>query len=401
MAYSGSTPEQRRLFIGHAKAGYCVWRSPHDYRRTPYVKGGPVCSIGSATMATDGSFIVIITLDHSTVVYPVDHDGPKLNEGRVYANHEQAGYRPIIPVTLAANRMVLKGSTSGQVPIMDLLNGPLAPIGNISNNVIRVLTGYGDKVVVGLSDTSGRSSQIICYLDVAVSVSDFIHSDDDHPVFEVTISELEETGCFNKMDGQDGAIARWPGGIQSEPRSINENVSEKSMSVTWNPLPAVSLGSLLLPLARGLLAIMRYRRTWTTIGVLWVFITILVVDPPNLPVMNDRKSTSSRWEHDGGLHPIFSDSTNLVYVGVDKSAGLGVLLLFLGSYVVTRLMWWGTWGIALVLMLLGLIFKTTVYVLLVPPQLIRYTMTNLPAFLYNTLCDALDGYDVPVCPARA
>ncbi|KAG8691147.1 hypothetical protein FRC11_006423 [Ceratobasidium sp. 423] len=397
MAYSGSTPEQRHLFIGHAKAGYCVWRSPRDYRRTPYIKGGLVCSIGSATMATDGSFIVIITLDHSTVVYPVDQDGPKLNEARVYPNHEPAGYRPIVPVTLAANRMVLKGSTSGQVPVMDLLNGPLAPIDNTSNDVVRVLTGYSDKIIVGLSDKSGSSSQIICYLDVAVSISDFIHADDDHPVFEITISELEEAGCFNTVDGQDGIVARLPGSNQSEPRSF---LPEKGTSTAQDPRTSIPFVNILSPLARRISATMRHRRTWSTIVVVWGFITVLVVDPPNIPDVDAGKSTSFRWEDDDPL-PAFSDSTDVGYVDPNRGGGLGVLLLFLGSYVATRLMWWGTWGITLTLMLLGFIFKATVYILLVFPRLIRFTMTNLPTFLYRSICDALEGYDIPVCPARA
>ncbi|KAG8741516.1 hypothetical protein FRC11_014748, partial [Ceratobasidium sp. 423] len=391
MAYSGSTPTQRRLFIGHAKAGFCVWRSPGDYRRTLYIKGGPVCSIGSATMATDRSFIVIITLDHSTVVYQMDHDGPKLNEARVYGNHSQAGYRPIVPVTLAGNRMVLKGSTSGEVPVMDLLNGPLALIVNPSKDVVWVLTSCSDKVVIGLSDTSGYSSQIICYLDIAVSVSDFIQSDDSHPVFEFMISELEHTGCFNMADRQDGIVALWPGGNQAEPVSINENVSEKDIPPQTLRL-TIPFASILLPLARKLWAIMRHPWTWMTMAVIWGFITILVLDPPdlpNLPAMNSKKSTSFSWGHDSDPLLVFSDSKDLIYAGGAKSNskadGLGVLLWFLCSFIAMRLMWWGSWFMALALIMVGFTLKALFYIVFAVPHLVRYTMTTLPTFLYETI----------------
>ncbi|KAG8683054.1 hypothetical protein FRC08_014552, partial [Ceratobasidium sp. 394] len=54
---------------------------------------------------------------------------------------------------------------TGKVPIVDLHGGPLDPIENAPQEVIRALTTYHDKVIVGLSDTNGRTSQIKCYLD--------------------------------------------------------------------------------------------------------------------------------------------------------------------------------------------------------------------------------------------
>ncbi|KAG9094068.1 hypothetical protein FRC06_011183 [Ceratobasidium sp. 370] len=148
--------EHCQLFIGHAKAGFCVWRSPRDFERIPYDMDKTTFLLsysGSAAFSPDGGFIAIATLDHSVVVYPLSQNGPLIHQQQVIQNKEHGGSQPIIPVALVSNNLVLRGSTSGKIPIINLQSSPLAPIENGSQEVIRVLAPYGDKVVVGLSDT--------------------------------------------------------------------------------------------------------------------------------------------------------------------------------------------------------------------------------------------------------
>jgi hypothetical protein len=66
--------------------------------------------------------------------------GPELHERQTIQNQEQAGFRPIVPIVLGANNLVLRGSASGSVPVIDLQHGPLAPIQNDPQEVIRTLT---------------------------------------------------------------------------------------------------------------------------------------------------------------------------------------------------------------------------------------------------------------------
>ncbi|KAG8708236.1 hypothetical protein FRC08_000046 [Ceratobasidium sp. 394] len=185
LGFLGSSLNSRQLFIGHAKAGFCMWYAPHNYQRTPYSADGSVCTIGSAAFSADGRFIAIATLDHSIVIYPMSQHGPVVRQRQLLQNNEQAGYRPIIPIALA-NNLILKGSTSGRVPIVDLNSGPLAPIESSPQEVIRALTTDSDKVVVGSSNAAGGASQIKCYLDRTSSLSIYVQSqlNDDQPVFE-------------------------------------------------------------------------------------------------------------------------------------------------------------------------------------------------------------------------
>jgi hypothetical protein len=88
----------------------------------------------------DGSFIAIVTLDHSIVIYPMTEAGPALHERRTIENQEQAGFRPIVPIALGAGNLILRGSASGSVPVIDPQNGPLAPIQNDPQEIIRTLT---------------------------------------------------------------------------------------------------------------------------------------------------------------------------------------------------------------------------------------------------------------------
>ncbi|KAG8712252.1 hypothetical protein FRC08_014824 [Ceratobasidium sp. 394] len=113
LGFIGTSLKERQLFIGHAKAGFCMWHAARDYQRTPYDADGTVCSIGSAAFSADGKFIAIATLDHSLVIYPMSQNGPAIHQRQVLPNQEQSGYRPIIPIALAANNIVLRGSTSG------------------------------------------------------------------------------------------------------------------------------------------------------------------------------------------------------------------------------------------------------------------------------------------------
>ncbi|KAG9097670.1 hypothetical protein FRC06_007325, partial [Ceratobasidium sp. 370] len=192
LGFWGSSLEGYQLFIGYAKAGFCVWYDPGNYRQTPYGGDVSICSIGSAAISTDGKFVAIATLDHSVVIYPLQRTGLVIDRRQVVQNQEQAGYRPIVPIALMADKLILRGSTSGCIPVMDLHTGPLAPIQGDPGQIIRALTTYDDKVVVGSSDTAGHLSQIKCYSDrmSSTSICAWVQPNSDNPVFVVTIDEL-------------------------------------------------------------------------------------------------------------------------------------------------------------------------------------------------------------------
>ncbi|KAG9124945.1 hypothetical protein FRC07_009599, partial [Ceratobasidium sp. 392] len=196
LGFWGNAFEGHWLFIGHAKAGFCIWYGPDNYRRVPYGLDGYATSISDAAISNDGTFIAIVTLDHSVIVYPLHRTGPIIDRQQVLHNQEQAGYRPIVPIALIADKLILQGSASGSVPIFDIRSGPLTPIHNDSTQVVRALVTFENKVIIGLSGTAGQASQISCYLDQSTSTSTSalsVHLNHDNPLFEVIIDNLEES----------------------------------------------------------------------------------------------------------------------------------------------------------------------------------------------------------------
>ncbi|KAF8594169.1 hypothetical protein BDV93DRAFT_565699 [Ceratobasidium sp. AG-I] len=154
LCFFGSSLGGLRLFIGHAMAGWNIWTGPHSYRRTPSSLSGQVCSIGSATVSSDGLTIAISTLEQSIVTYLLQDDGPISTSKVEFGYKEKTDYRPIVLIALTANNLVMKGTTSGDVPILDCQSGNTTSLHQGPHQMIRTLTTHGDKVLVGSSDLS-------------------------------------------------------------------------------------------------------------------------------------------------------------------------------------------------------------------------------------------------------
>ncbi|KAG9097332.1 hypothetical protein FS749_006574, partial [Ceratobasidium sp. UAMH 11750] len=163
LCFFDQSPDNCCLFVRHTMAGVCIWKSPGIYERTP--KAVNVSSIGSATIASDERFITISSLDQSIVTYALGPSGPVLHEQQEFPFHEQTDYSPIVPIALTSNNLIFKGTASGDIPILDSTNGPMAPIHLGAKRIVRTLTTHGDKVVVGSSDAGGfqQGSHIECY----------------------------------------------------------------------------------------------------------------------------------------------------------------------------------------------------------------------------------------------
>ncbi|KAG9122360.1 hypothetical protein FRC07_001308, partial [Ceratobasidium sp. 392] len=369
LGFLGSASAGRQLFIGHAMAGFCMWHAPHDYQRTPFSADRSVCTIGSAAFSADGRFIAIATLDHLVVIYPMSQHGPVINQRRVLQNQEQAGSRPIIPIVLAANSLILKGSTSGRVPILDLQSGLLAPIESGSQEVIRALTTYGDKVIVGLSGAHGQVSQIKCYLDRTSSLSPYtpLQLSNDQPIFEVAIGQLERPDSF-----VDSVCSRlWK----------LEKQSKVFLTQTLNRLLAVFISL----------------ETWIVLTFIWIFVMVIAMDPPSLP----------GYEYSGPRVQMTTNTTTAMttQVSTERAEGksssdprpkypeFASLITFCGVFVAYRFILWGYWLVACLCILIGALLKALFFVICLVPLGIYSLMTVLPGFLSATICDALP--DIP------
>ncbi|QRW13279.1 transmembrane protein [Ceratobasidium sp. AG-Ba] len=284
IGFVGESFTNRRLIIGHAKAGFCTWTAPGEYHSTPYDPQGLVCSIGSATFSIDGRFIAIATLDHSLVIYPMSQKGgPVVHQRQALPNYEHATHRPIIPIALAANNLVLRGSTTGKVSIIDLQSGPLAPLEHGPEEMVRSLTTYNDRVVVGLSDATGEVSKIKCYLDRTSPLPNYVRlqKTSEDPLFEIGIGDLE------KKNSLVARIARSK--FADFVRSCYAKSSKRIAH--WSTL-------------------VYSRDTWIVLGVLWMFLVMLVVDPPSIPgpkLFGSRRNETfgSDYSSDEDAEPIF------------------------------------------------------------------------------------------------
>ncbi|KAG8735821.1 hypothetical protein FRC10_010108, partial [Ceratobasidium sp. 414] len=210
LCFFGQSLDNRCLFVGHAMAGFCIWKSPGIYERTP--KGMNVSSIGSATISSDERFIAISSLDQSIVTYPLGPGGPLLHEQREFPFHEQTDYSPIVPIALTSNNLIFKGTASGDIPILDSTNGPMAPIHLGARRIIRTLTTYGDKVVVGSSDAGGfqQGSRIECYsTGLAGTHQEWPQPGYPFPRFKLTLSDilpLEKDTTADKLQMYIGIV---------------------------------------------------------------------------------------------------------------------------------------------------------------------------------------------------
>ncbi|QRV85820.1 transmembrane protein [Ceratobasidium sp. AG-Ba] len=353
IGFVGESFTNRRLIIGHAKAGFCTWTAPGEYHSTPYDPQGLVCSIGSATFSIDGRFIAIATLDHSLVIYPMSQKGgPVVHQRQALPNYEHATHRPIIPIALAANNLVLRGSTTGKVSIIDLQSGPLAPLEHGPEEMVRSLTTYNDRVVVGLSDATGEVSKIKCYLDRTSPLPNYVRlqKTSEDPLFEIGIGDLE------KKNSLVARIARSK--FADFVRSCYAKSSKRIAH--WSTL-------------------VYSRDTWIVLGVLWMFLVMLVVDPPSIP---GPKLFGSRRNETFGSDYSSDEDAEPIFIG-------GVL------FCISRL------AIPLVGRFSGFIcyaIGTVIRVVRWLPLAIQFFMTDIPAFLSAVICDALP--DINICPER-
>ncbi|KEP48006.1 putative transmembrane protein, partial [Rhizoctonia solani 123E] len=163
------------LFIGHAMAGWCIWNAPRSYHRTPYVGNGQACTIAAAAVALDGLFVAISTLESSIVIYEIKDNTLVLDSKREGIYQEASSYRPITPIAVAPNGLVMKGTIAGNIPMLDSSAGLLFSLHHGNNQAIRTLKTYGDYLVVGSSDgQSGAhpASSLKCYVIVNGTLKD-------------------------------------------------------------------------------------------------------------------------------------------------------------------------------------------------------------------------------------
>ncbi|KAG9091914.1 hypothetical protein FS749_016142 [Ceratobasidium sp. UAMH 11750] len=368
--YNTPTRSDQQLFIGYAKEGFCVWHGPHNYLRTPYRTDDRVCGIGSAALSSDGQFIAIVTLDHSIVIYPLTPDGPAVPDWQLLPNQEQSGPQPIVPIALADN-LVLRGTTFGVVPIINLQSGPLPPIQDGSRSIIRALT----VCVTAFTTTVLRSPHFFSKKDLwqkgcHLTLPDLAHArslkEIDEPIFEVATGELEEQlGSYRTLDG----------------------LGFRKFDLVCKSLAAC--------LSARILRQLRRPQTWRMFGMIWMLALILVVDPPLLPgqtninpgtVQTQSRLTSTAM------------STHRTTPRTEYPT-LGYLISYGGRFVAVRFMWWGTWALAGLIYLVGQIFMALVWMFSIVPYTIQLTVTVVPAFLSAMICDVLQVYgDVAICP---
>ncbi|KAG8719986.1 hypothetical protein FRC09_010282 [Ceratobasidium sp. 395] len=426
LEFYGRPTQRRQLFIGHAKAGFCIWQGPHDYQRTPYEADSNICTIGDAALLGDGSFITIATLEHWVVVYPMGENGPNTQQRYIVQTEEAGSYRPIVPIALRSNNLAMKGTTSGKVHIIDLTsNGELAPIRNDPQEVVRTLTACGDKLIVGLSDANGKMSKVKCFQDLASSptLPPRIHHDSDQPLFAIAVGDLEDlAGSYRTIDG-----------------------------LKFRKLDRL-LKSLLTQFLAALSKRLRSRRVWTTMFSIWLFTLMLVVDPPPLPghtVNNIFQATeapqaswnrpksepalsvvpmSGRYAHGGGFmmrEDSMDDGGKATFAtagygaqlpsqgehiptGVphgqsadkrSKYPALGSLFSYCGRFVIWRLTCWGSWFLVFGTIMVGYFFTGIFYVLCIVPFLLQRAWMHIPGLMVVALCEVLQAFgNVPICP---
>ncbi|KAB5587471.1 hypothetical protein CTheo_9091 [Ceratobasidium theobromae] len=105
------------------------------------------------------------SLEQSIVTYELGPNGPVLGKRQEFPIYEQTTYRPILPIALTKNNLILKGTASGDVPVLDSKLGQVGPIKLGPERIIRTLAVHGDKVIIGSSDVGDakQGSSIKCY----------------------------------------------------------------------------------------------------------------------------------------------------------------------------------------------------------------------------------------------
>ncbi|KAG8704968.1 hypothetical protein FRC08_001918 [Ceratobasidium sp. 394] len=164
------------------------------WKRTPHTTNGQVCTIGSIAVSADETFMAISTLQQSIVTYTLSVDGPVLGSKVEVKYEEGTDYRPIVPVALTPNNLVLKGTVSdGIISILDTRTGTTSSLKHGQRQTIRTLTTLGDKVLVGSTNVSGdiqSSYSIKCYSSLVTEQQDRLYSGDAKPMFRIAWSAV-------------------------------------------------------------------------------------------------------------------------------------------------------------------------------------------------------------------
>ncbi|KAG9079399.1 hypothetical protein FS749_008555 [Ceratobasidium sp. UAMH 11750] len=146
------------------------------------------CS-GSIAVSADETFAAISTLQQSIVTYTLSVDGPVPGSKVEVKYEESTDYRPIVPVALTSNNLVLKGTVSdGMISILDTRTGTTSSLKHGQRQTIRTLTTLGDKVLVGSTDVSGdihSSCSIKCYSSLVTE-----QQGDPKPMFRIAWSTV-------------------------------------------------------------------------------------------------------------------------------------------------------------------------------------------------------------------
>ncbi|KAG8681394.1 hypothetical protein FRC08_015668, partial [Ceratobasidium sp. 394] len=172
-----------------------LWSFPHKYRRTPYATNGRTCSVGSIALSSDESFVAISTLEQSIVTYALSADGPILESKAEVGLNEDTKFRPIVPIAVTSNNLVMKGTASeGVIPIFDLRSSVTASLEHGTHRTIRTLTTRGDRVIVGSTDVSGDingSCIVKCYSSLMSEQQDRLYSGTSKPPFRVVWADVK------------------------------------------------------------------------------------------------------------------------------------------------------------------------------------------------------------------
>ncbi|KAG8716028.1 hypothetical protein FRC09_016102 [Ceratobasidium sp. 395] len=381
LSFFGKSLETRCLFIGHAMAGFCIWKSPGSFERT--AKCEKVSSIGSAMISSDERLVAIASLDQSIVTYPLGPNGPILRDQREFAFREQSEYSPIVPIALTSSNLIFKGTATGDVPVLDSMNGPMAPIQLGAKRIVRTLTTHDDKVIVGSSDAGGlqQGSRIECYSTSKGAASkDWTRSRPTFPHFKLTLDDvlqLEEHPIITELKGY--------------------LVIVKRIFVS------------LLRLARAVRVRVIRRKTIKVLFWTWLLTMILVIDPPTIKGLTDTAANTTAADAgattaDATQSPLDWDTIDpappVIYAQPAKESqgssskpqvpGLTYLFVYLVTFIASRFSLWGMFILALIVAGFAYCFGFLVKVCLSIPTGFIYVYTKIPEAVATAVCDALD-----------
>ncbi|CAE6474938.1 unnamed protein product [Rhizoctonia solani] len=346
------------LFIGHAMAGWCVWNAPRNYHRTPYVGNGQACTIAAAAISPNARFIAISTLESSIVTYAIQDSALVLDSKREGIYQETTTYRrPITPIAVAVNGLILKGTITGDIPMLDSAAGLLYSLHHGNNQAIRTLKTYGDYLVVGSSDGNDGvrpASSLKCYAIVNGTPKDTRRfNSTHHAVVRISLGHLlpfsERVNLYYQL------------GIQG--------VGVKSR--------LFALGLLLVGLA-------------------------IILDPP-------RKKVSEPTPPEYSMDVVPYDPLKPTGSSSSKSnPTLSLLLRYGVIYAVSRLgiwVWWIAQGGKAVLVGLSCYvmyaLKLVMYAITMIPKGVKRAYNELPAVVVEFICDVLRSYEMyDICPPR-